>query len=85
MRVAPVLLIGALAAPLPLWADEQPVACDSSCPEGKVMVSFADGNNATCVCQEPAAMDPTLPDPNAEGGSDAGLPSEDEGGGEGGE
>ncbi len=43
------------------------VDCAGSCPEGQVMVSFADGNTATCVCHEAAAMDPTVPEPEPEG------------------
>lgn len=27
-------------------------SCNQSCPSGQVLVSFADGNNATCLCQD---------------------------------
>ncbi len=38
----------------------EPNACEVDCPEGKVKVSFADGNEARCVCQDiGAGMDET--------------------------
>lgn len=54
MRVGMSLLVGAmilLTAGAAL-ADEE-VACDSTCSDGKVMVSFSDGNHAHCLCQAP--------------------------------
>ncbi len=27
-------------------------SCSQTCPSGQVLVSFADGNNATCMCQD---------------------------------
>lgn len=46
------------------------VACDSACPEGKSMTSFADGNTVTCMCVDAAEMDPTVADPNVPAGED---------------
>ncbi len=42
--------------------DSQPVECDSTCPEGQTLVSFADGNTPTCVCvAQGEGMDETVP------------------------
>lgn len=53
----------------PLLAESE-VACDSACPSGEVMTSYADGNNVTCICVEQAAMEPTVPDPSVPTGYD---------------
>ncbi|MCO6431661.1 MAG: hypothetical protein J5J00_12435 [Deltaproteobacteria bacterium] len=55
--------------PSATWADSE-VACDSSCPAGKVMTSYADGNSVTCMCVDDAQMEPTVPDPNVPTGDD---------------
>ena len=48
------LLLSVLAVTLfvssSAMADED--SCSQSCPSGQVLVSFADGNNATCLCQD---------------------------------
>lgn len=52
-----MLLAAAFTLPTPVQADE---SCDQPCPDGKVKSSFADGNNASCVClDEGAGMQPT--------------------------
>lgn len=69
MRFAPLvlfLLSSALCA-LPAAAQEA-TDCSSGCSDGKVMVAYADGNSTSCVCTEPAEMDPTIPDPNVQEG-----------------
>ncbi len=43
---------------------ETSVDCDSECPEGKKMSSFADGNTVNCICVEDAEMDETVADPD---------------------
>ena len=52
-----------LASPSFSYAqDSQPVECDSTCPEGQTLVSFADGNTPTCVCvAQGEGMDETVP------------------------
>ena len=51
-------------------ADESQVDCNTTCPSGKVMSSFADGNDVTCLCVDSAAMDPTVADPEVPTGED---------------
>ena len=51
------------------YADSE-VACDTTCPSGQVMSSFADGNDVTCVCVPQGQMDPTVEDPNVPSGED---------------
>ena len=51
-------------------ATESQVACDTTCPDGKVMSSFADGSDVTCLCVDSAAMDPTVADPEVPTGED---------------
>jgi hypothetical protein len=55
-----LLLAFVFCAPALSAADEQ-VDCSASCPTGEVMVSYADGNNTTCVCVPAALMDETVP------------------------
>ena len=39
------------------WAE---VDCNSECPDGKVKVSFADGNHTSCMCVDASeGMEPT--------------------------
>lgn len=59
-------LVLAVSAPYAAFADS--VDCSGTCPDGQVMVSFADGNNASCICQNAAAMDATVADPNVHEG-----------------
>lgn len=58
-------------SPLTAYADGEPIDCSESCPDGQVMVSFADGNNATCICEPAAEMEPTVPNPDVQGSSDS--------------
>jgi len=51
------------------FADSE-VDCSSSCDDGKVMTSYADGNDVTCLCVESAQMDPTVSDPEVPTGID---------------
>jgi|GEM_PF-3324205 len=38
-------------------------SCQQPCPDGKVRISFADGNHTTCLCVEPGSeMVPTNPE-----------------------
>ena len=55
--------------------------CTGSCPSGQVMVSFADGNNVSCVCKPEAAMDETVGNPDVHEGpiADDGQPPVAEG------
>lgn len=65
MRALRKVLIIALFAALPATqalADD-PNYCTEECPDGKVKVSFSDGNKATCVCVEPGpGMQETVPE-----------------------
>ena len=63
--VALLLATVVVTAPALVWADDS-VDCGTSCPSGKVMVSYADGNNATCYCQDAAAMNETVADPDVD-------------------
>ena len=40
---------------------EDSVDCSSSCPDGKKLVSFLDGNSISCSCVDTATMDETVP------------------------
>mgnify|MGYP000603708206 CR=1 FL=1 len=51
MRVVMYALLASLVFASSALAEGQD-SCSQSCPSGQVLVSFADGNNATCVCQE---------------------------------
>ena len=37
------------------------VDCSASCPDGKKLVSYSDGNTITCSCVDAAVMDETVP------------------------
>ena len=65
MRYLAVLSLFILASFNICYAEDT-VACTSTCPDGKVVVSYADGNNTTCVCEPAAEMDETVADPNAD-------------------
>lgn len=52
-------------------ADDSQADCNSTCPSGKVMSSFADGDDVTCLCVEAATMDPTVADPEVPTGEDS--------------
>ena len=45
---------------------EDEMSCSDACPDGKRLVSYADGNNTTCVCVDEASMDETVPDPSVD-------------------
>jgi hypothetical protein len=38
-------------------------SCDTPCPAGYELKSFADGNSRSCQCLESGTMDGTVPDP----------------------
>ena len=59
----------------PLAAVAQNVDCSSSCPDGQSLVSFADGDNVTCVCQPAANMDATVANPDVREGEEVEQPS----------
>ena len=46
------------------------VACDYSCPEGQVLISYADGNNVHCSCAQAAQMDATVEDASVQSGGE---------------
>ena len=58
-----ILALSLTISSIAIAEEGQPVDCSASCPDGQVLVSFADGNKVTCICQEPAEMEPTVPDP----------------------
>jgi hypothetical protein len=51
MRALPFLVLSLLigASTAHASGDE---SCSQSCPSGQVLVSFGDGNSASCLCQE---------------------------------
>ena len=64
MRIKAICLSIVLCLGAGLAHAEDQVACDASCDAGKVMTSYADGNQVTCVCVDEAQMDPTVADPD---------------------
>lgn len=62
-------LIALMALPVlgPSWAIAE--SCEEPCPEGQVLVSFADGNNVDCICTDPGAAmnDNTTENPEGDG------------------
>jgi hypothetical protein len=71
MKFLMVLALGVLFIPRVCLAD-QTVDCSSDCADGEVLVSFADGNNATCLCMPAAQMDAEVPAQAPGSDSDAG-------------
>ena len=69
MRKSPSLfaLLAVMLLPFTAFADQSDqVDCASTCDEGKRLISYADGNNTTCVCVEEATMDATVADPDVD-------------------
>ncbi len=62
---------------VPQLSIAQEVDCSSSCSDGKVLVSFADGSTATCMCMDPSQgmNDDTVE--NGEGEANTNEPGED--------
>jgi hypothetical protein len=48
---------------MPAYAAED-VDCGTSCQPGQKLVTFADGDSATCVCVTEGTMEETVEDPN---------------------
>lgn len=44
-------------------------SCEEACPDGQVRVSFADGQDASCICTDPgtAMNDDTTENPEGDG------------------
>ena len=51
-------ILGLVSAASCLAADA--VDCSGSCPDGKKLVSYSDGNTITCSCVDAATMDETV-------------------------
>ena len=60
MKVAFAIIVFSLLFSLPVNAIAEDTQAEA-CPEGKVMVTFADGNAVTIVCVDPGSeMDETV-------------------------
>lgn len=55
-----LVIFASLALPAAALADE--VDCQGSCPDGERLVSFSDGDHASCTCSNEALMEETIPE-----------------------
>lgn len=57
-RILVITAAALMLAPFHAMAEGE-IDCASSCPDGKTLVAYADGNNTACICFDDAEMSPT--------------------------